>query len=176
MVESDAASTDSMYHYSLKYDWSLGVRYMALTPSDESYVIGQSNWLLKRWNKPESQGNLYFLSGVGIPSQTENANPLFHIGTQADWETRRLYTLFRAEYYSTETARASLRGRIGIAPYKGGFDDIHTWLIAQVEDVIIGDQHSLSVIPVVRVFRDNILVEVGSNFSGKSIVAAMIHM
>lgn len=175
MVKSDTAATDVTYHYSLNYNWSLGGRYITFKDTDQSYVIGQSNWLLNRWNGPDSQGNLYALSGIGFPIRNGGASPMWHVGAQADWETRRVYTLFRAEYYAADTGLGSLTGRIGFAPYAGEFDDIHTWLILQVDDVITADRHSVSVMPVVRLFKDNILVEFGSNFSGETHIAAMLH-
>jgi len=176
LMLSDAEGLrNSMYHYSFNYNWALGVQRLFLKDRDESYAFGQSNWLLTRWNAPESQGNLYLMSGLGLSDGPDVYAPLVYLGGQADWETRWIYTFFRADYYSLDTSRLSLRARIGVAPYAGGFDDVHTWLIAEVSDVLLGGVHRVSVMPVVRIFKDSFLVEFGSDFSGHTMIVAMLH-
>jgi len=175
MVKDAPSITDVMVHYSLEYNWSLGFTYKRFKQLDKDYVIGQSNWLLSRWNKAGSQGNMYLLSGIGFSTQHSNDIPIFHLGGQADWETRRAYTLVRSEYYEGAVSALLSRVRIGIAPYIGGFNDVNMWLIAQIDYLIIEGRHMKDIMPVIRLFKDNILVEIGSNFSDKSMVAVMIH-
>ncbi|MCS6838305.1 MAG: hypothetical protein NZ480_05605, partial [Bdellovibrionaceae bacterium] len=55
--------------------------------SSASEVVGlQFNWLVKRWNEWNSQGNWY--AGIGL---FEYGFTSFFM--QADWETRQIYTM-----------------------------------------------------------------------------------
>lgn len=175
MLSVDNTTIHAHSLYSLDYDWAVGVHHVRFREAGLSYTLGQSNWLLKRWNGTASQGNFYVMSGLGVAHQNENVDTLFHAGFQADWETRRYYTLFSTEYYGLETPQWNLRGRLGIAPYIADFDGFHTWLMLQVDDVIVDGDHSLTAMPVLRLFWDNILLEFGTNFSGESMAVAMYH-
>ena len=175
LLNYDSFQSSITYHHSLSYKWSLGARYLQLDKGNAGYTFGQSNWLLKRWYGRGYQGNVYALTSLGYSDAEEETNPIIHLGAQADWETRQVYTLFQANYYSFDTPTLLLRGRVGFAPYVGDFNDTHTWLMLQVDDVMQGDNHSLAVLPVIRFFKNNVLIEFGSNFSGKSMVTTMLH-
>ena len=98
-----------------------------------------------------------------------------YLALQSDWETRRFYSFLKVDYYGLKTSTLQLQGRIGIAPYIADFDAIHTWLILQISDVIEKNSHTSTLLPIIRVFRDSILVEFGSNFSGDSYINFMYH-
>jgi len=68
-----------------------------------------------------------------------------------------------------------LVARLGFAPYIADFDGYHSWLMLQYSNHIEGGSNSSTVMPVVRVFKDNILLEYGSDFSTAHFVAAMFH-
>jgi len=175
LLHVDTATIHAQSLYSVDYDWAVGVHHLRFRELGLSYTLAQSNYLLKRWNGTGSQGNFYVLSGAGLAHQDENTDTLLHFGAQADWETRRYYTLFRAEYYGLDQAQWTLRGRLGIAPYIADFDGLHTWLMLQVDDTIVAGEHKTTVMPVLRVFQDTILVEIGSDFSGTSMLSVMLH-
>lgn len=173
MFTADPTSSTLTYHRSLSTRWSLGMREQTFLDTDKRYVFGQSNWLLKRWNGTNSQGNWYALSSWGF--NTASSDSVLHLGTQADWETRRFYTFLKADYFGFEDPVLQLKGRIGIAPYIGDFEAVHTWLILQIDDKVQNQDHNATIMPVIRIFKDNILMELGSNFSGSSMVSAMLH-
>jgi hypothetical protein len=156
-----------MVHYSLASNWAVGLHTLTFKDTNQTFAMLQSNFLFNRWNSEDSQANLYGLLGIG--------EAISHVGILADWETRQWYSLFQSDYYSAPKPTVVLEGRLGMAPYLGEFYDLHTWLIAQVEDVIVNNSHTVTVIPVIRFFKDNVLVEAGSNFSGGSLINAMIH-
>ena len=174
MFQSDSVSTDLMYHYSLNYNWSVGLHYLEQKDLNRDYLIAQSNVLLKRWNGRRSQGNLYILTGLGASTQN-SSQQIGHIGFQADWETQEVYTFFRTGYYHSQAPVWSTKARLGFAPYIGAFDDMHTWLISEFNDQVINGRHDISIIPVVRVFKDTVLFEVGSNFSDHLLISSMFH-
>jgi hypothetical protein len=175
MVQQDSLSSSLIGHYSVGPAWSLGGRLQVFQPDDEPFIIGQSNWLLKRWNDTSAQGNLFLLSGIGASTKRDNNQGILHIGVQADWETREIYTYSLLNYYQTDVGLLTYRGRVGVAPYVADFEDIHTWLIAQVDYANRNGHETLSVMPVIRLFQDNILVEFGSDFSGHTLVSGMLH-
>lgn len=175
MAKATASQTELLALYSATYTHALGLHYHRFNNAQTTYVLGQNNWLLKRWNRQHSQGNVYLTSGLGIATTHTMSEGALHIGTQADWETRRLYTLFKGEYYSGKEAQTLVTGRIGIAPYLGTFNTLHTWVMVQVQDQVRHTDHTLSVLPIIRFFKDTVLIELGSNFSGQSHLAAMIH-
>ena len=47
-------------------NWLIGGRLLEDRNSNESFVLINNNYLLKRWNAPNSQANIYLLSSVGI--------------------------------------------------------------------------------------------------------------
>src|SRR6202011_1430164 len=47
------------------------------------------NTLLKRWNLPEGQGNIFNMSGAGIANYRGNNQPCLWTAFLADYETRR---------------------------------------------------------------------------------------
>ena len=83
-------------HYSYTSKWSLGLH--AIKLNQNQYLMFQNNFLIKRWNQDNSQGNIYMLSGVGKKIQEKNEG-ILHIGTQIDWETRRFYTQWEAHSF-----------------------------------------------------------------------------
>jgi len=170
----DANLSSLETHYSLSRQWSIGLRGQSFHQSDTTYVIGQSNWLLKRWNQSTSQGNVYIFSGLGISSETSD-DSLIHLGAQADWETRTLYTYLSANYFQTDDTILMLRGRVGFAPYYGAFNDIHSWIMLQVDHMSDEGGSDIVVMPVLRAFKNNILLELGSDFSDNMLITAMIH-
>jgi len=175
MIQSDFMSSSAIVHHSLSQAWSLGARAQIFHENEDPFLIGQSNWLVQRWNGQDSQGNFYLLSGLGVSTKKDLNQSLLHFGVQADWETRRIYTYSKLDYYQTDIGTLAFRGRLGVAPYRADFEEIHTWLIAQLDYVNRDGVERLSLIPVIRLFQDNILVEFGSDFSGHTLVTAMLH-
>lgn len=137
--------------------------------------MAQSNWLAKRWNKRGSQANIYLFSGFGASIHQSKQENIGHIGFQADWETRNLYTQLSTQTFLKSQSFHFINARIGFAPYIANYNFLHTWLIFQVEDFIIANKHHLTAMPVIRFFKDTYLFEIGSNFSGRYLITAMIH-
>ena len=66
--------------------------------------------------------------------------------------------------------------RLGIAPYIGDYNDIHTWLILQLNDYIKNNSHKLYALPVIRLFKNNFMIELGSNFNENHLINIMLHI
>ena len=175
MVSSKISSSynELKSHYSISNKWAVGIHGVQFEPG-KNYLMIQNNNLLNRWNSRESQGNLYLFTGVGLKTSKTNGN-LIHIGVQGDWETQNIYTQLNINGYLKETPLLFVSGRIGVAPYVGNYDDLHTWLILQI-DQRSSRSHSVSTaMPVIRLFKDNYLFEFGGDLKENYLVTSMFH-
>jgi len=161
--------------YSAQAAWGLHAMRFA-GDEDEIFTGLQHNWLLKRWNLPSAQANVYTGLGAGLAGEAGNGAAPGGIGFfRADYETRRVYTAFDAKWIeSADVSRGVFSAAAGIAPYKAEFDQLNTWLILQVEHVT-GMEDKLDIIPKVRFFKGPYFLELGSTLSGKPVVNFMIH-
>ena len=159
-------------HYSLTHQWAVGVHGVEM--DGVSYGMVQSNHLLNRWNGKGSQGNMYLFSGLGAAFNKRHL-PILHLGVQADWETRWVYTQMSLHGFFKEDPIHFASLRLGVAPYLADFDELNSWIILQLNDRYQEQSHHLSVTPLVRLFKDTFLLEFGSNFSDYYVVTMMIH-
>ena len=145
--------SENSLHYSPKYYYSFGVRSLF---SDEFKFNGlYGSYLLKRWNLPEAQSNIFTYGAVGVD---QNEQFMGHYGIQADYETRQIYTLYNYQAYNGKNNLFDNHMvRLGFAPYKAGFDDLNLWLIGEYNS----SDNNLT--PLVRMFYKNVLWEVGYN-------------
>ncbi|MDA1354000.1 MAG: hypothetical protein O3A01_06005 [bacterium] len=159
-------------HYSPTARNSIG--YKVVTDSEYDYTLQSVayNVLLKRWNRPASQANLYIKSGIGVATDdgrtfrggSTNAG---YSGFSMDWEDRRYFTSYESSVTQLGgyDAISHQSARVGIAPYIGDYGDLHTWIMLQV------DQHSTDgpdLVPTVliRLFKGINLVEFGLSSVG----------
>ena len=161
--------------YSAKAAWGFhSMRFEG--DQDEIFAGLQHNWLLKRWNLPSAQANVYAGLGAGLAGEVgDGASPAGIGFFRADYETRRVYTAFDAKLIeSADVSRGVFSVAVGIAPYKAEFDELNTWLILQVEHVT-DMEDKLDIIPKVRFFKGPYFLELGSTLSSKPVVNFMIH-
>jgi len=151
-------------HYSPTARDSIGAYGESNWASDERFLGIQYNRLVRRWNAPRSQANLYAKLGAGLGepySGDEDARPAGFLGLAADWETRRWFTSWEAraiDFGEDRTLRQS--ARVGVAPYVGDYGDLHTWLMVEIGHVPEADTPT-TVTPLVRFFYDVQLIELG---------------
>lgn len=130
------------------------------------------NNLIKRWNLPSSQANLYLKSAAGVAYSDFRAfdgktEPAAFTGISADWEDRRFFTMYENHLvYAGDIDKFFMqKARVGIAPYIGDYGDLHTWLMLQVEHNPEKTDH-FTVTPLVRLFKGETLVEAGVSEDG----------
>ena len=119
--------------------------------------------LLKRWNNPGSQANLYLKSGAGI-AYGDGSDPAAYTGLEIDWEDRRFFTLYENRFLKAGDQDTFIKhkARIGVTPYIGEYGELHTWLMLQA-DYDAGNKDSFSLTPLVRAFKGTTLIEAGYN-------------
>lgn len=171
MLEHDAETSSLNLDYSPTAHVAVGWRHEYFRDDDAQMDGVRLNWLAKRWNNPNSQANLWLLSGAGVAYGNDHVNPAGWVSGSIDWEDRRFYTMAetRAFYGGGDDGATrnyiKHKARLGIAPYIGDAGDLHTWLMVQ-GDYDAGKKDSFSVTPLVRMFKGTTLVEAGYNLDG----------
>ena len=165
--------TELKFHYTLSRNAAVGGHVLDFT-SGPTLAMAQFNRLIRRWNADASQGNLYGFFGFGSTIAGEESG-VVHLGAQADWETRRVYTYFGYDGFFMREPQQVVKARVGVAPLSANYLAIQPWVLLQVSSIIDGDRHHLTVLPVLRLYKGNVLIELGSNFRDNGLVTAMVH-
>jgi len=150
-------------HYSPTFQDSIGFYTEQNWESDFTFAGAQYNRLVKRWNAPKSQANLYLNLGAGYAERFDgdDSGAAGFIGAAADWETRRWFTSYQVRAmdvgFDQDVHHAA---RLGVAPYIGDYGDLHTWLMVEVHNSPEAETPT-TVTPLVRLFYGVQLVEIG---------------
>ena len=161
------------HHYSYTKKHSLGIHLMQFNAKSRAMI--QHNSLLKRWNNAHSQANIYILTGIGTVLDTKKELAT-HLSIQSDWENRRYFCELKADYFGSQNPTYLIRSRLGIAPVLRGFNQAQPWLILQASQQFNTNHGRINLMPLVRVFKHNILVEFGSNFKNDYLFTLMVHL
>ena len=150
-------------HYSPTATDSIGLYVEQNQEMDTTFTGLKYTRLARRWNAPQSQGNLYLSFGAGAADPFGDGDTQWGTmaGVAADWETRRVFISYDAhvrDYGENETL--SHAARLGIAPYVAEFGALHTWAMVQVENTPDADE-PITVTPLLRFFKGPLLVEAG---------------
>ncbi|MES2936127.1 MAG: hypothetical protein V4864_00505 [Pseudomonadota bacterium] len=123
--------------------------------------------LVKRWNLPHAQANVWFVGGLGairgndFPGTRTALTP----GIQVDYETQRVYAsatarLLRAEGLNHDYASA----RLGFSFYETDYDEIQPWFVVEARRMR-GLSDKTEVTPMLRLIHNRYFVEAGVNNS-----------
>ena len=151
-------------HYSPTAQYSLGL-YAQSTPNiNKAWYMATCNVLLKRWNLPSAQANIFFLSGVGVSRNRARMGGAAGCGLSIDYETRRILVAYENRAVYAQRVEKSLRhiGRVGFSPYVAAFGAMQPWILLQYE--YKGSKTVLT--PLLRLYRNNVLVELGLSTKG----------
>ncbi len=158
--------------YSPKYWLGTGLVLERSPKLWESIAI-QLGLLVKRWNLPAAQGNLYILAGPGYGSkfnlkEDKDTDLLYRVGAQADYETRQIYTFVKYTeqrfFSSNNHLYKRLELRAGFAPYLAKFTELNSWLI--LKTIFINDFKDVIYVPTARLFYKNFLIDLGVDLDG----------
>jgi hypothetical protein len=182
-------STEFYGAYTLSHRWAVGVRYFGFSDPktkdlpQENYALLQSSFLLKRWNKPASQANIYLSVAGGAanfssPSYFASRTQGAYLGElQADWEDRKYYTAIKLQHLQAQdhSAQQKIVSRLGFAPYVAEYTELNTWIIFEGINTL-SPESSFDLTPFVRLFYNNFLMELGYSFGGKFQMNLMTHL
>lgn len=159
-------------HYSPTAKYSIGYKTQYWRDEDWQFHGAQLNYLVKRWNAPASQANFYLKSGAGVAysdyqSFDGKTEPAAFTGIALDWEDRRWFTSYENHllYAGDIEKHFTQKARVGVAPYIGGYGDLHTWLMLQV-DHNPKENDEITLTPLVRFFKGEYLAEAGVSDDG----------
>jgi hypothetical protein len=160
-------------HYTTDKDNSIG--YLTEYREDADWLFNGFSWnhIITRKNYPGSQFNFYAKSGLGVAYSNKDdfankSEPEAFTGLALDWEDRRYFTMYenRLTYAGDIDKSYEQSVMLGIAPYIGDYGDLHTWLMVHVEHKP-KDQDQFIVTPMVRLFKDTNLLELGVSENGE---------
>ena len=163
MQENDETGNTLTVNYTFNPHFALALYAKRDIGGEEFYTIGpQLNALIKRWNLPEGQGNIFAMSGAGVARQGSRNQPAAWAGFLADYETRRVFLSYEPRLtYSGDIETAFWqRLQVGIAPYLADYDHLNTWLVLRFDHHPAKDGHFV-VTPMLRFFYKTIWLEAG---------------
>src|SRR3977135_4317118 len=92
MQENDETGHTLTIDYTFNPHFALGVYSKYEIGGNDFWMAGpQLNPVLKRWNLPEGQGNIFSMTGAGMARQGSNNQPAAWAGLPGDYETRRWF-------------------------------------------------------------------------------------
>jgi len=180
MLRNDAYQNSAHVHYTFDTNYSLGLRVRYDSDGDFTFTGAQLNRLIKRWNKPNSQANVYGRFGIGkaydnldrseLRPKRDSDEALF-LGVSADWETRRYFISAEAQHW--ENGRfgefSSFHSRLGIAPYVANTGALHTWFMVEGHNRP-ESRDKVGATALLRFFKGPSLVEVGIDDQGEPLL------
>lgn len=181
MSYNSQRTNEALLTYSVSPYFAVATTYLREARSE--FYIPRANFLLKRWNNADSQGNIYLSGGSGI-EKFNSQNSATYLGEViADWESRRYYVYLEHLYLRRNNVSNTdlplqdynnTKLRFGYAPFLADYNDLNVWAIAQFEKH--NDDKQIEAMPFLRFFMKNILWEVGAGFDGSFAFNFMLHI
>ena len=163
MQENDETGYTLSIDYTFNPHFAVGLYSKYEIGGNEFWMAGpQLNTLIKRWNQPDGQGNIFSMTGLGMARQGSNNQPAAWAALLADYETRRWFFSYEPRVMYAGNIEKSFwqRAYVGFAPYLANYDELNTWLLLRVDHHPAKDDHFV-VTPVLRFFYKTIWLEVG---------------
>lgn len=170
--------SDDWITYSFHHDASIAARHMRIDMPDGRmhFYAPQLNYLVKRWNMPDSQANLYLFGAYGAVSFLNQTGGAGQAGAKADIEDRRLYASLSFEKMWDRSRTNFYHGsaRLGAAPYAAEFNEIAAWFMLQYDyHPLLSKKFELT--PLLRLFYRSVLLEVGVSTQADWMLNFMFH-
>lgn len=164
MGEANEDYQELMVNYSPVVGHAFGTEFMRMkdkhgmtsTISALSYT-----GLIKRWNMPGAQANLWFTGGIGESHGDDQSGFAYTPSVQFDWETKRLYFLAKARMMRAPGMNfdsATVQG--GFSFYEAGFDETQPWFVLEAKTMNNMDP-AFQVTPMLRLINKNYFLELG---------------
>jgi hypothetical protein len=123
--------------------------------------------LVKRWNLPHAQANVWFIGGVGSlgGGDFDGRRTMVSPGIQIDYETTRVYASAMARLYRAEGINHDYGAvRLGFSFYETDYDDVQPWFVVEARRMR-GLSDKLEITPMLRLIHNRYFVEAGVNNS-----------
>ena len=162
MSEFSSYKKELMLNYSPTVGQAFGVETMWMKGDKQTNLITNINYtgLIKRWNMPSGQANLWFMTGIGEASG-DSSGFSYSPSVQFDYETTRVYFLakarmVRAPHIQYDTY--SVQG--GFSLYETSFEETQPWFVVEArttENMAMRNE----VTPALRLINQNYFLELG---------------
>ena len=164
MQENDETGHTLTIDYTFDPHFALGVysKY-EINQRDDFWMVGPTlNTLIKRWNLPDGQGNIFNMTGAGMARQGSRNEPAAWTTMMVDYETRRLFASYEVRFMYARDIESSVwqRAYLGVAPYLANYDQLNTWMLIRLDHHPAKHDHFV-VTPVLRFFYKTFWLEVG---------------
>jgi len=123
--------------------------------------------LLKRWNLPHAQSNVWFIGGAGAVRGNDfgGERAIVTPGIQVDYETTRFYVMGLARLYRARGLNHDYAAtRIGFSFYEADYDEVQPWLVVEARRTR-GLSDKLEITPMLRLIHSRYFIEAGVNNS-----------
>lgn len=164
MTEASRYSQELMVNYSPKVGHAFGVELMRMNGRHQAAMtVTGLNYtgLLKRWNLPAAQANVWFSGGVGEAHGSEDSGVVYSPGIQFDAESTRLYGLAKVRWMRGNGINYDMAAvQAGFSFYETSFDETQPWFVVEAK-VVRNLSPSLQVTPALRLINKNYFVELG---------------
>ncbi len=165
IMQNNGAIKNSVHlHYSPSFKYSIGYKGEYHRRNQIAINALQMNNLVKRWNLPAAQGNIYLKSGVGNAKKSGINDVAGFLGIAGDFETRKYFISYENLYYNSSgniINEFQQNIRVGIAPYVANYGKLHTWAMLQVQHQPKFSGDKIIITPLVRFFKGANLLEAG---------------
>ena len=159
-------------NYALTPRDAIGVTstYMQTNNESQSQINNELSYtrLVKRWNIPEAQANIWFIGGIGETrgNYFSGTKATVSPGIQADYETTRLYASANARIYIADGITNNIvSARTGFSFYEANYDETQPWLIVEARRMsMVSDAYEVT--PMLRLIHSRFFVAAGANFHG----------
>jgi len=181
MSQNSLEKSEFMVNYSPTSSIALGANYLRIR--DENFVFTNLSYLLARINDEDSQANFYISLGPGLIKDRNIYKYRKFAEIQADWESRKYYVEYtdmmifnhRAAQNTASNLKIEERKlRLGLAPFKGEFDGLNVWLIAELEQKV--ESNLIGMTQFLRFYFKNTLWEIGADRDGVFNLNYMINL
>lgn len=151
-----------MLNYSPLLGHAFGIETMWMRGDKQTNLITNINYtgLLKRWNMPSGQANLWFMTGIGEASG-DSSGFSYSPSVQFDYETTRVYFLakarmIRAPHLQYDTY--SVQG--GFSFFETSFEETQPWFVVEARTTKNMTMRN-EVTPSLRLINQNYFLELG---------------
>lgn len=170
--------SDDWVTYSFRPDAAIAARHMRMetTEGRSDFFAPQLNVLLKRWNLPSSQANIYAYGAYGPMRMDKVTYGAGLLGVEADAESRKLFVSGKYERMwggkGPDFYQASFR--LGAAPYEAEFSELASWFMVQYQyHPMLTRKHAVT--PLIRLFYKSVLFEAGVSTDADWMLNLMFH-
>lgn len=150
---------------------AIGVGGLSMRSDDETQTrtLAELNYtrLVKRWNLPDAQANVWFFAGVGAIRGNDFAGSklAWAPGVQLDYETTRVYLAATGRLYRADALNHDFASvRAGFSFYEVDYDEIQPWLVLEARRMR-GLSDKTEFTPMLRLIHKRYFVELGVNNS-----------